>query len=83
MLTIYIKDECPYCAAVLHKADELSLAMEHKNIKDDAVVDELIAKGGKRQVPYLIDDEHNVSMYESADIVEYLERTYGKAAEAV
>ncbi|GEM_PF-2836265 len=39
---------------------------------DDAVAAELIAKGDKRQVPYLVDSDHGVEMYESDDIVEYL-----------
>ena len=49
-----------------------------KNIADDAIAKELIARGGKQQVPYLVDDETNVEMYESADIVKYLNDTYGR-----
>eukprot|EP00960_Hanusia_phi_P069894 767188-Hanusia_phi.AAC.2 len=32
--------------------------------------------------PFLVDDNTGVSMYESADIVNYLLRTYGNGAEA-
>ena len=32
----------------------------------------LIQIGGKRQVPFLIDTERNIQMYESKDIIEYL-----------
>lgn len=83
MLTIYIQDGCAYCAAVLHKVDELNLNVEKRNIKDAGVIDELLAKGGKDQVPYLVDDEHNVSMYESSAIVDYLDKTYGQEAEVI
>ena len=53
-------------------------SFEEKNIADDAVAAELIARGGKRQVPYLIDDERNIEMYESADIDKYLRVQYPK-----
>lgn len=81
MITLYVKDGCPYCAAVLAKVDDLGLEVNKKNIADEGVIDELVEKGGKQQEPYLIDEEHGVSMYESADIVEYLDRTYGKPKE--
>lgn len=77
MLSLYIKTGCPFCAAVLHKVDELGLSIEEKNIADETVLKELIARGGKRQVPYLVDTKRNVEMYESGDIVEYLDSYYG------
>ncbi|MGQ0619445.1 MAG: glutathione S-transferase N-terminal domain-containing protein [Panacagrimonas sp.] len=36
---------------------------------------------GRSQVPYLIDPNTGTAMYESADIIRYLESTYGLAAE--
>lgn len=80
MLTLYVKTGCPYCAMVIHKLDELGLAYEEKNIADEQVAHELVERGGKRQVPYLVDTERNVEMYESADIVAYLDTTYAKGA---
>jgi len=64
---------------VEEELDTLNLDAELKNIADDAVVAELVARGGKRQVPYLIDDEKKIEMYESKDIVKYLNDTYGAA----
>ena len=32
----------------------------------------LIKIGGKRQVPFLIDRDRNIQMYESNDIIEYI-----------
>jgi glutathione S-transferase len=32
----------------------------------------LIQIGGKRQVPFLVDTDRNIQMYESNDIIEYL-----------
>lgn len=77
MLTLYIKTGCPYCLAVLGKVNELGITVVEKNIADENNVRELIEKGGKRQVPYLIDDACGVSMYESADIIEYLNKKCG------
>lgn len=77
MITLFAKTGCPYCAKAIAKLDELGLSFEKRNIADDAVAEELIAIGGKRQVPYLIDGE--VQMYESGDIVAYLQKTYGGA----
>jgi len=68
MLTLYVKTGCPYCAKVLTVGEELKLSFDEKNIADPAVAAELIEKGGKRQVPYLIDSDANVEMYESDDI---------------
>lgn len=41
---------------------------------------ELVALGGKMQVPYLVDPNTGVAMYESDDIVAYLRKTYGPPA---
>jgi|SRR3989344_664497 len=79
MLTLYVKTGCPFCAAVLRKVEELGLAIEEKNIADDTVATELIARGGKRQVPYLVDSERATEMYESGDIVDYLDTHYGNS----
>jgi len=81
MLTMYVKTGCPYCAAALAKVEELGLAVEQKNIANDAVVAELVERGGKRQVPYLVDTDRGVEMYESGDIVDYLDEHYGKKEE--
>ena len=62
---------------VLHELDELALTFEEKNIADDSIATELIERGGKRQVPYLVDTETKTEMYESSDIVAYLLKTYG------
>lgn len=72
---LYVKTGCPYCHKVLDAAHTLGIAFEERNIADDAVAAELVTRGGKRQVPYLVDDKHGVEMYESDDIVTYLQRS--------
>jgi glutathione S-transferase len=55
--------------------------MDLKDISaDDAVLDELIEKGGKKMVPFLEDTDRGVSMYESGDIIAYLTEHYGPSA---
>ena len=78
MLTLYVKTGCPFCHKVIDTGEELGLTFDERNIADDAVASELVARGGKRQVPYLVDSERNIEMYESADIDEYLRAQYPK-----
>lgn len=78
MLTLYVKTGCPYCLRVLRAAEELGITFDERNIADPAVAEELIKRGGKRQVPYLVDAERNIEMYESAGIEEYLRAQYPK-----
>ena len=73
MLILYVKTFCPYCEKVIAGAKELGVEIEERNISQAQYLDELMEKGGKRQVPFLVDKEKDVSMYESDDIISYLE----------
>ena len=42
------------------------------DISNNESKESLIKIGGKRQVPFLVDTERNIQMYESNDIIEYL-----------
>ncbi len=80
MLTLYYKPTCAFCRRVLAVIDRLELEAELKDISEDTALEaELIALGGKKAVPYLVDADKGVSMYESDDIVNHLQTTYGKA----
>lgn len=52
--------------------DEHNIPYKKINISDKQNEEMLIKMGGKRQVPFLVDKEHNVELYESNDIIEYL-----------
>ena len=78
MLIFYFKTGCPYCAKVVDKLSELRLNYFVKNRDAPGIIDELIIRGGKRQFPYMVDEEAKVEMYESEDIADYLESKYGK-----
>lgn len=82
MLTLYFKPTCPYCQKVTALIDDMQLSVEMKDISvDDTAREELIANGGKQQVPYLVDTDKEVAMYESDDIMDYLELNYSGATD--
>lgn len=82
MLTLYVKTGCPFCKRVRDVISELGIQEQvtEKNIAEEGIADELVERGGKRQVPYLIDTERGEAMYESEDIANYLTEHYGKGA---
>ena len=73
-LILYVKTGCPWCQKVLDFAGREGIQFELRNIADAGVAEELIKRGGKRQVPYLVDEKNGTEMYESADIIEYLKK---------
>lgn len=81
MLSLYYKESCPFCQRVLEMAENLKVEFDLKDIEDEAIAAELIEKGGKRQVPYLVDTERDVAMYESGDIIDYIREHYANTAE--
>ena len=58
-------------------AREVGAPLTIKDVHDAGVTEELISLGGKKQMPYMVDDEAGVSMYESDDIMAYLHQTFG------
>lgn len=78
MFILYYKPSCPFCQRVLQMAENLNVELTLKDVSEDEVaLAELLNKGGKQQVPFLVDTEAAVSMYESSDIIDYL-RTTGR-----
>ncbi|PIR47125.1 MAG: glutaredoxin [Candidatus Vogelbacteria bacterium CG10_big_fil_rev_8_21_14_0_10_45_14] len=76
MLTLYVKTGCPFCEKVLKFAGDNDVSLNLKNIAEEGVRLELIEKGGEQQVPFLVDEQNGVSMYESDDIVEHLKKNF-------
>ena len=72
MLTLFIKTGCSYCQKVLDFSEKNGIALSLKNVSDPSVAEELITRGGKKQMPYLVDGETGTEMYESDDIIDYL-----------
>ncbi|HLD82006.1 MAG TPA: glutathione S-transferase N-terminal domain-containing protein [Patescibacteria group bacterium] len=79
MIQIFTKQGCPYCAKVLEKAEELGIEIENIDAPPGSENrKKLVELGGKEQVPFLYIPERELRMYESDDIVVYLEEHFGK-----
>ena len=72
MFDLYIMETCPYCKKVMAFLDDKKIEYNKIDIADKSNEETLIRLGGKRQVPFFVDKERNVQMYESSDIIEYL-----------
>ena len=72
MLRLFILETCPYCKKVIDFLDNQHMKYEKIDITDKESESALIRIGGKRQVPFLVDTDRNIQMYESKDIIEYL-----------
>ncbi|MEE4246695.1 MAG: glutathione S-transferase N-terminal domain-containing protein [Kangiellaceae bacterium] len=72
---LYYYNSCPFCQFVLQALPNVNVEVELKDIlRDFDNRNELMAGGGKTQVPCLriINDDGEQWMYESADIIRYL-----------
>jgi glutathione S-transferase len=77
MLTLYYKPTCAYSQHVLGEAESMGLHFNLKDISSDYHLrQELVEKGGKDQVPFLIDTDKGVMIYESEAIVSHLKEHY-------
>jgi glutaredoxin len=82
-LALYHFRACPYCRKVRRDIRLLGLHIEERDIKEAPERrDELVAGGGKKQVPCLRVSEPDGStrwLYESRDIAEYLRGRFARA----
>lgn len=76
MLELFILETCPYCQKVMKFLDNHHMQYNKIDITNENNKETLIRMGGKRQVPFLVDKERNIQMYESDDIIEYLKTIY-------
>ena len=80
-LALYQFYLCPFCVHVRRHITRLNLKIETRDAKrSDSHKDALIKGGGKHKVPCLrIESEGSVTwLYESADIVAYLDKRFYK-----
>jgi glutathione S-transferase len=80
-ITLYRLQACPFCERVVRKLDEYGLEYRSRFVEpmhsDRNVVKRI---SGKRSVPAIVDENTGLTMSESGNIVEYLEKTYGGEA---
>ena len=72
MFDLYIMETCPYCKKVISFLEENGIEYNKVDIAEKSNEETLIKMGGKRQVPFLVDKDRNIQMYESMDIIEYI-----------
>ena len=77
MYILYIEQGCPWGDRVMAFMKTHGLKSELRDRDVPPHEAELIARGGKRQTPYLVDTETGAEMYESADIIAYLKKQNG------
>jgi glutathione S-transferase len=81
MLELWSFEASPYCRLVREALCELELPYVLHNVaKKSPSRPAFVARSGRMMVPYLADANTGKEMFESADIVRYLERTYGSGA---
>ena len=86
MLELYQAEGCPHCKKVRDTLTRLGVsyvihnprlpAKDGGDVCNEQVHEELQTVGGTDQIPFLIDQRRGVRLYESDDIVEYLEAHY-------
>lgn len=77
-ITLYELDGCPWCEKVADKLDELGVEYESEWVEAlHSERNEVKRVSGQRGVPVIVDEDTGVTMAESANIVDYLEKTYG------
>ena len=85
LLELFEFEACPYCRLVREALSELDIDVLIKPTPKGGqrFRPQVVDAGGKAQFPYLVDPNTGAAMYESADIIDYLYRTYaGRGAPA-
>jgi len=77
-ITLYRLQACPFCERVVRALDEHGVDYESRFVEPMHSDRDAVARlTGKRTVPAIVDPATGVTMSESANIVDYVESTYG------
>lgn len=78
-LKLYQFYACPFCIKTRRHIKRLNLNIEARSAQSGQYRTELLASGGEIKVPCLrIEEDGSITwMYESADIIAYLEQRFG------
>jgi len=79
LLELYSFEACSACSRVRAVLTELDIDYVHRSCPrgESSTRADLRRLGGKARVPFLVDPNTDTMLYESRDIVRYLESTYG------
>ncbi len=73
MLELYSMDSCPYCLKVKEFFKKHNIQYVERDVNNPEYAMELMKLGGKGQVPFLANKEKNVYIYNSDDIIKYVQ----------
>lgn len=76
MIKLYTRSGCPFCSVVLRTLHARGIPYEERDIGNNKFEQELITRGVKRRVPYLVDDARKKEMSDVQDIMEYLDKHF-------
>ncbi len=77
MLILFQKESCPFCAKVRRFLSENNVSYVSQSSETGSASRELLKKlGGQDMVPFLMDADKGVALYESADIIAYVQENY-------
>jgi glutathione S-transferase len=81
-LELWSYEASPFCRIAREALSSLELPYHLHNVaQGSARREDFVARSGRMMVPWLSDPNTGRTMFESADIVRYLESTYGRGAE--
>lgn len=72
MLELFVLETCPYSKKVMEFMKKRGIDYKKKDVSNPENLEMLLELGGEQQVPFLYDEDRNVKMYESDDIIEYV-----------
>ena len=73
MLELFYSETCPYCQKVINYFKSTGIDFIPKNINIGENYDTLIKRGGIAQVPFLVDKKNDKQLYESVEIISYVQ----------
>ncbi|GFH51239.1 hypothetical protein CTEN210_07715 [Chaetoceros tenuissimus] len=79
-LILYEYDASPFCKRVRETINLLDLTVEYRpcpGARQSKFSQEMLEKTGRQTIPYLVDPNTGVEMFESDDQIQYLLDTYG------
>jgi len=83
VLELYQAEDCPYSEKARQKLSDLGISYTIHNPRthdgetlNEQVHEELRTLGGEDQIPFLVDHQREATLYESEDIVDYLDEHY-------
>jgi glutaredoxin len=77
-ITLYRLQACPYCERVVRTLQDLDLEYTSRFVEPMHSERDVVKRvAGSRPVPAIVDERTGVTMSESANVVDYLESTYG------